>query len=233
MTVEGWWYSVEGRRFGPVARDDVLQKALAAAEGDDFLVWTQGLSDWRSLKDLDALHDTLSYLLGKDAPDHDGPAKPAAPSKVTAEAAASYIARCIAPQREWYDRKARNAKRLHYFFVGTQMLATTSIPFVNYMTRSLVASTSLAVIAAAATGFSQILRVQQRWIAYRSAASALEALQLHYELRLPPFDGADCHDKLIVEGDKIIGEEGAKWMSGIPTTRPSALPSAIALPSDN
>jgi hypothetical protein len=233
MTVEVWWYSVDGRRFGPVARDDVLQKALAAAEGDNLLIWTQGLSDWRSLKELDALQETLSHLLGKAGRENDGPAKLAGPSKVSAEAAASYIARCIAPQRDWYDRKARNAKWLHYFFVGTQMLATTSIPFVNYMTRSLLASTSLAVVAAAATGFSQMLRVHQRWIAYRSAASALEALQLHYELRLPPFDGADCHDKLIVEGDKIIGEEGAKWMSAIPTTRPSALPSAISLPSDN
>jgi hypothetical protein len=231
MTGEGWWYSVHGHQFGPVSRKDAVEKALAAEDPENFMLWSPVLSDWRPLSELDSIYRALTPFF--QGPSQAGAQQEEATTfKVTAEAAAAYIERYLAPQKDWYERKALTAKRWHYALVSLQMIATTSIPFVNYLTRSLVASTALAVTAAAATGFSQLLRAQERWVIYRSTASALATLQLHYELQLPPFDGPDRHDKLVAEGDRIMGEEGTKWMATIQAPKGSGLPTAIAVPID-
>lgn len=133
--------------------------------------------------------------------------------RVTPEAAKAYIERRLKPQLHWYDAKSKRAKTWHYFLVTTQIVTTSAIPVVNILTKSVVASSVIAGLAAVATGIAQFTRHQEHWITYRETSNSLEGLHLHYELGLPPFDGADRHDKLIAEADKILGQEGSKWTS--------------------
>lgn len=145
------------------------------------------------------------------------PAKTAAETVigVRPEAAAAYVEKRLRPQLAWYEAKAKRAKTWHFGLVGTQLVATTMIPVVNAVTHSVEASTVLAAIAAIATGFTQMARHQSHWLRYRDTANGLEKTILHYELELPPFVDTDRHVQLIVHGDRLLGEEGAKWMTTV------------------
>lgn len=93
------------------------------------------------------------------------------------------------------------------------MVATAAIPVINVFTHSVFTSTILAFVAAIAAGFSQLWKHHEHWLRYRATASALESLQIRYELRLPPFDGEDSHARVVEEADRLLGDEGAKWTS--------------------
>jgi hypothetical protein len=149
-----------------------------------------------------------------DAAPQPAPAEPAppAPPRVTAEAAAAWIKRVVEPQRLWFDAKAEKAKFWHVALTGTQLVGTASIPVVNSLTHSVGLSSILAGMAAIATGFGQFLRHHDHWLRYRAAAAALDGLQKRYEVGLPPFDGPDRHDLFVAEADRIMGEEGGKWL---------------------
>ena len=133
------------------------------------------------------------------------------PPRVGAETAARYIALRLKPQLAWYGARAARAKLSHHGLLGVQLVATAAIPVVNVVAHSVVASSVLAGCAAIATGFAQMLRNQEHWIAYREAARALEDLALRYDIALPPFDGDDRHQRLVAEADRILGDEATKW----------------------
>ena len=137
------------------------------------------------------------------------------PPRVSAEAAGAYIERRIKPQATWFNKRAADAKRWHYSLTGAQLIATSSIPVLNVFFHSVVASTILAFVATIAAGFGQLWKHHEHWLRYRATASELDALQIRYELRLPPFDDEDAHAKVIEEADRLLGQEGAKWTNAI------------------
>ena len=146
------------------------------------------------------------------------PSTPPAPEqtpRISAEIASAYMERRIKPQMAWFNKRAGDAKRWHYGLTGAQMVATSAIPVLNVFIHSVIASTVLAFVAAIAAGFGQLWKHHEHWLRYRATASALDTLQIRYELRLPPFDDEDAHAKVIEEADRLLGQEGAKWTSAI------------------
>jgi len=146
-----------------------------------------------------------------DATEARSPQTPA----VTPEAAAAYLERRVKPQQIWYDRRSNDAKAWHYRLTGAQMVSTAAIPVINVFTHSVMASSVLAFVAAIAAGFSQLWKHHEHWTRYRATATALETLQIRYDLRLPPFDGEDAPAKAIEEADRLLGDEGSKWSDAI------------------
>jgi hypothetical protein len=142
-----------------------------------------------------------------EAPDGSSPAHEHLGSKSSALA---YISKKLDPQRIWFDKKAQRSKLFHYSLLGTSMIATSSIVVANSLHLGSL-STGLAVVATVATGFSGMVKFQEHWIRYRNSASALEGLQLRYELGMRPFDGPDKHDLLIEEAEKVFDKEQAQW----------------------
>lgn len=159
---------------------------------------------------------------GEPAPPSAEAPKPA-PSRVTAEAAEAWMERTVEPQRAWYDAKAQKAKLWHVLLSGVQLVGTAAIPVVNSITHSVTLSSLLAGAAAIATGFAQLLRHHDHWLTYRAAAGALDTLQKRYEVSLPPFDGPDRHDHFIAEADRIMGDEGGKWLEHV-KKKPGTVP---------
>ncbi len=137
------------------------------------------------------------------------------PPRVSAETASAYLERRIKPQAAWFNKRAGDAKRWHYGLTGAQLVATSSIPVLNVFIHSVIASTVLAFVATIAAGFGQLWKHHEHWLRYRATAAALDALQIRYELRLPPFDDDDAHARVIEEADKLLGQESAKWTSAI------------------
>lgn len=137
------------------------------------------------------------------------------PPQISPDAARAYLDKRVKPQQAWFDKRAADAKTWHYRLSGTQMVATAAIPVINVFTHSVIASTILAFVAAIAAGFAQLWRHHEHWLRYRASASALESLQIRYELRLPPFDGEDAHARVVEEADRLLGDEGANWTSAI------------------
>jgi len=154
---------------------------------------------------------------------------PASPA-VTPQAATAYLERRVKPQQAWFDKRAGEAKTWHYRLTGAQMVATAAIPVINVFTHSVMASTILAFVAAIASGFAQLWKHHENWTRYRASAAALEALQIRYELRLPPFDGDDAHVKVIEQADRLLGEENTQWVSAVRKATKFSAPTAARSP---
>jgi Protein of unknown function (DUF4231) len=129
---------------------------------------------------------------------------------VSKSSALTYISKKLDPQRIWFDKKARRSKLFYYSLLGASMIATSSIVVANSLHFGSL-STGLAVVATVATGFSGMVKFQEHWIRYRNTASALEGLQLRYEVGLRPFDGPNKHGLLIEEAEKIFDKEQSQW----------------------
>jgi hypothetical protein len=129
---------------------------------------------------------------------------------ISKSAALAYISKKLDPQRNWYDQKARRSKIFHYSLLGLSTIATASIVVANSL-HFTVLSTGLAVGATIATGFAGMVKFQEQWIRYRSAATALDALKLRYELGMHPCEGPDKHGRLIEEAEKIFEQEQSQW----------------------
>lgn len=155
------------------------------------------------------------------------PGTPPAGAAVSPEAARAYLEQRVKPQREWFDRRAADAKTWHFRLAGAQMIATAAIPVVNVFVKSVIASTLLAFVAAIAAGFSQLWRHREHWERYRAAAGALETLLLRYELRLPPYDREDAHARAVEDADRLLGDEEAKWIAAI---RQAGKPAPVKAP---
>jgi hypothetical protein len=134
---------------------------------------------------------------------------------------------------EWFNKRAGDAKKWHYGLTGAQLIATSAIPVINVFIHSVIASTILAFVATLATGFGQLWKHHEHWLRYRATASALDALQTRYELRLPPFDGEDAHAKVIEEADRLLDREGANWTSAIRCAGKAAPVKALASDDDD
>jgi len=131
--------------------------------------------------------------------------------RVSEKSGAEYLEKRLKPQLEYYERESAHAKRMNRYLSAVQLTATVGIPVVNVFLHSVYASSILAGVAALATGWAQIERYQERWLTYRQTASSLDTLRLRYELSLPPLDGDDRHDRLIAEGETLLGRESAQW----------------------
>ena len=57
-----WWYSVNGRRAGPISADDLRQLLVDGAIEQSTLVWKEGLSDWLPIFQVDILATLLRSL---------------------------------------------------------------------------------------------------------------------------------------------------------------------------
>jgi hypothetical protein len=140
---------------------------------------------------------------------------PDAPKAVASDSTAKeYIAKKLNPQREWFDRKARRSKFLHYSLIGMSMAATTLIVLANSVHMPLLSSV-LALVATLATGAAGLLKSQENWVRYRNAANALESLKLKYDIGAPPFDGPDRHGLIIQEAERIFAEEQSQWAAKV------------------
>jgi hypothetical protein len=126
-----------------------------------------------------------------------------------------YIERRLKPQLAWYEQRALTSKRWRHALASVQIVATVAIPVVNVFAHSISASSVLAGIAALATSFEGLFGHQDRWLAYRQTARALETLLLRYELGLAPYDGSDKPDRLISDAEAVLDGEGAKWAEGV------------------
>ncbi len=136
------------------------------------------------------------------------PSAPPAPEqtpRISAEVASAYLERRIKPQMAWFNKRVGDAKRWQYSLTGAQMVATSASPVFNVFIHSVIASTFLAFVATIAAGFGQLWRRHEHWLRYRATASALDATQIRYELRLPPFDDEDAHAKVIEGADRLLG----------------------------
>jgi hypothetical protein len=140
---------------------------------------------------------------------------------VTESVAIEYISKKVVPQQRWFDRKATRAKFLHYSLLGISMVATTFIILANSIHLPILSST-LALIATMATGATGLLKFQENWIRYRSAANALEHSRLKYEIGAPPFNGPDRHGLIIQEAEKVFVEEQSQWAAKISEAAPRA-----------
>jgi hypothetical protein len=154
--------------------------------------------------------------------------------QVSRETAQAYLDKRVKPQQLWFDKRATDAKSWHYRLTGAQMVATAAIPVINVFTHSVMASTVLAFVAAVASGFAQLWKHQEHWVRYRATASALDSLQIRYELRLPPFDGPDAPTRVIEEADRLLGDEGANWTSAIRHgAKPAPVKASSLIPSED
>lgn len=134
-----------------------------------------------------------------------------APPPVSAEQAKAFIARQLDPQIEWFERKAKRAKNLYVGLASLQLFATSSIPVLNATINSATASTTLAAVAAVATGLVAIGKHQEHWVNYRRTADALRAIKLNHDLRLEPFNGIDADLLMIKSVNALLHDERDNW----------------------
>jgi Protein of unknown function (DUF4231) len=128
---------------------------------------------------------------------------------------AEYVDQRLKPQLAWYEARARGAKRWRHGLASVQIISTIAIPVVNVFTHSVYVSSTLAGIAALSTAFENLFGHRDHWLGYRQTAQALETLLMRFNLSLPPFDGADKHERIITEGEAILDGEGAKWAESV------------------
>ncbi len=131
-----------------------------------------------------------------------------------AAAAAAYCEHRVKPQLATCVSTARRARVWHLLALGMQLFVAALIPIVNVMHfYEGIISTVLAGVVALAHGSEQIFRHHETWLLNKQTANALHDLQIRYQLGVPPFDGADRHNRFIQEADRILGQESAKAMA--------------------
>ena len=139
--------------------------------------------------------------------------------------AAAYIERRLDPQIAWFEAKSVDAKRKHTVYSTTQIAATGMIPVANLLPNSSLSSTILAAIAGLAAGLAALGSHRNHWLRYRATADALHKLRLHYDLKIPPFDGDEADLHLIDEAEAIFSGEQTNWTSLVRTLTAGKIPS--------
>lgn len=152
------------------------------------------------------------------------PAEGPPPALPNPERASAYIAKRLEPQIAWFEAKSADSKRKHTAYSTTQIAATAMIPVANLLPNSSLSSTILAAIAGLAAGLAALGSHRNHWLRYRSAADALHKLRVHYDLKVPPFDGDDADLHLIDEAEAIFSGEQTNWTSLVRTLTAGKVP---------
>lgn len=85
-----WWYTDREGRHGPVPEQKLVELIRARSLPPDVTVWTEGLSQWKRVAEVDALFPGLSRVRAA-APAHAaGPGAAERPSRATTQAESPY-----------------------------------------------------------------------------------------------------------------------------------------------
>lgn len=143
------------------------------------------------------------------------PGENKAADKAAEMSAATYVAKRLSPQIEWYEAKARSAKKRYWFFTVVQFAGTALVPVLNSLSAFdrtfLYFSSFSAALAAFATGFIVLQRPMEHWVRYRNAATVLASLRTRHAYKTKPFDEGDADRLLIDMAEQELASENDTW----------------------
>jgi hypothetical protein len=127
-----------------------------------------------------------------------------------------YLNTRLKTQIAWYSRKARLNKHLSLWTriiiiaLGVSIGVVTQIDFDSYPKS--ITLTLIGAVISLFTGIGAIMRFQEKWTKYRSAAEALKHEEFIFKTRTGPYSAVETPLQLFVPKiESLISNENDAW----------------------
>ncbi len=125
-----------------------------------------------------------------------------------------YIQERVDDQIGWYDKKSITNKRSFIFLSITQIIAGVLITFLagieSFASYKMTAST-LGLIIAIIAGLLGILKFQENWVNYRTAAESLKHEKYRFLTKSSPYDIENAFQIFVENIEKLISRTHSVW----------------------
>lgn len=127
-----------------------------------------------------------------------------------------YIQTRIDDQIKWYSEKASTNKLLNHWTKGIIIVFSASIPLVAGLEFcSVLKNTILGVLGsliAILSGFSGLLKFQEKWTEYRTTAETLKHEKILFQTKTGPYSEEKEPFKLLVtRTENLVSKEHSAW----------------------
>ena len=135
----------------------------------------------------------------------------------------TYLKDRVDDQMGWYSRKSGINKKYHIWSSSAILFCSALIPFLSgadfaefeilgWTLKSSWAVGLLGVITASLTGFTALMKFQEKWTMYRSTAEALQREKILYNTSTQPYQAGAASFHLFVRNiEEILGNENRSW----------------------
>ena len=124
-----------------------------------------------------------------------------------------YLERRIGERLQWYDKRARQAKRAHRALEYLSVFGSVSLVLLLHVNE--IPRLGLAGIAAVVTlalAVEKIGKYGELWMAYRLTSEALEAEVELYKNGAGPYrEGSDQDKRLVERVEQLLSKEAFDW----------------------
>ncbi|GAB3659683.1 hypothetical protein GCM10028791_33180 [Echinicola sediminis] len=127
-----------------------------------------------------------------------------------------YIEERVDAQMNWYERKATSNKSWFVWKEGLTIVFAAMIPFFaglggqSEVFKLVIAI--LGVLVTVMTGLGSILKLEKKWIEYRTTAESLKHEKYLYLTRASPYDrDEEAFPSFVAKVESLIQKENSYW----------------------
>ncbi len=128
--------------------------------------------------------------------------------------AEKYVAERLAPEIEYYERRAAANKRCFHCASVLAIIAAASIPVAATVDLDRWALAGLGALATVALSLLALFKWQENWLQFRGNAEALKKERAFYDTRTGPYRGLgddDLAEELTLRTEELISREHQVW----------------------
>lgn len=149
-----------------------------------------------------------------------------------------YIQQRLDDQQAWYEAKSAWNQSWYKRLRVVEVVLAAAIPFVSSLMDKFppapIIVSLMAFLIAGASALLAVYRFHDNWLQYRGAAEQLKREKYLFLTNTPPYDGDDAFHGLVVNVERMLGEESGSWReqakSAAAVSAQAAAPSSSAAP---